>query len=295
MTAPTTTSNIMDGKAVAAQIRQEVAEGVAQFQAEQGFAPGLAVLLVGENPASVTYVTNKAKSSEEVGIRSEVYRLPADVSEAEVMTLIARLNADPMVHGLFCQLPVPEHLNPIRIQSAIDPAKDVDGLNPISVGRLWMGEEALNPATPLGIIEILKRYNVPLKGKRAVIVGRSTIVGKPVAALLLQEHATVTIAHSRTQPLADVTREADILVVAIGKAEMVTGDMVKPGATVIDVGINRVPDASKKSGFRLVGDVHYASAAAVAGLITPVPGGVGPLTIALLLSNTLTAARRQTR
>jgi len=285
----------MDGKAVAAQIRQEVAEGVAQFQAEKGFAPGLAVLLVGENPASVTYVTNKARSSEEVGIRSEVYRLPADVSEAEVMALIARLNADPMVHGLFCQLPVPEHLNPIKIQSAIDPAKDVDGLNPISVGRLWMGEEALNPATPLGIIEILKRYNVPFKGKRAVVVGRSTIVGKPVAALLLQEHATVTIAHSRTQPLGDVTREADILVVAIGKAEMVTGDMVKPGATVIDVGINRVPDASKKSGFRLVGDVHYASAAAVAGLITPVPGGVGPLTIALLLSNTLTAARRQTR
>jgi len=289
------TATIMDGKAVAAQIRQEVAEGVAQFQAEKGFAPGLAVLLVGENPASVTYVTNKARSSEEVGIRSEVYRLPADVSEAEVMALIARLNADPMVHGLFCQLPVPEHLNPIKIQSAIDPAKDVDGLNPISVGRLWMGEEALNPATPLGIIEILKRYNVPFKGKRAVVVGRSTIVGKPVAALLLQEHATVTIAHSRTQPLGDVTREADILVVAIGKAEMVTGDMVKPGATVIDVGINRVPDASKKSGFRLVGDVHYASAAAVAGLITPVPGGVGPLTIALLLSNTLTAARRQTR
>lgn len=289
------TATIMDGKAVAAQIRQEVAEGVAQFQAAQGFAPGLAVLLVGDDPASDTYVTSKAKTSGEVGIRSEVYRLPADVPEAEVMALIARLNADPMVHGFFCQMPVPAHLNPIQIQSAIDPAKDVDGLNPISVGRLWIGEEALNPATPLGIIEILKRYNVPLKGKRAVVVGRSTIVGKPVAALLLQEHATVTVAHSRTQPLGDVTREADVLVVAIGKAEMVSGDMVKPGATVIDVGVNRIPDASKKSGFRLVGDVHYASAAQVAGLITPVPGGVGPLTIAMLLSNTLTAARRQTR
>lgn len=288
-------ATILDGKTTAAQIRQEVAEEVKQFTEAKGFPPGLAVLLIGENPASVTYVNNKAKSSQEVGIHSEVYRLPADISEAEVLALIERLNADPRVHGLFAQLPVPDHISAPKIQLAIDPAKDVDGLNPISVGRLWMGEETLIPATPLGIMELLRRYNVPLKGKRVVVVGRSNIVGKPVAALLLAQHATVTLAHSRTQPLGDVTREADVLVVAIGKTEMVNGDMIKPGATVIDVGINRVDDATKKVGFRLVGDVHYASALEVAGAITPVPGGVGPLTIAMLLSNTLTAAQRQTR
>ena len=288
-------AQIIDGKAVAAQIRAEVADGVKTFEAEHGYPPGLAVLLIGENPASVTYVNGKEKACAEVGIHSEVYRLPADVPEGEVMALVDRLNQDPRIHGLFAQLPLPAHLSEARVQLRIDPVKDVDGLHPVSVGRLWMGQEALVPATPMGILELLKRYGVQLKGKRAVVVGRSAIVGKPVAALLLQEHATVTIAHSRTQPLGDVTREADVLVVAIGKAEMVTGDMVKPGAVVIDVGINRVEDATKKSGFRLVGDVHFASAAEVAGAITPVPGGVGPLTIAMLMSNTLTAARRQTR
>ncbi len=288
-------AQIIDGKAVAAQIRAEVADGVKTFEAEHGYPPGLAVLLIGENPASMTYVAGKEKACAEVGIHSEVYRLPADVPEAEVMALVDRLNKDPHIHGLFAQLPLPAQLSESRVQMAIDPAKDVDGLHPVSVGRLWIGQETLVPATPLGILELLKRQGVQLKGKRAVVVGRSAIVGKPIAALLLQEHATVTIAHSRTQPLGDVTREADVLVVAIGKAEMVTGDMVKPGAVVIDVGINRVDDASKKSGFRLVGDVHFASAAEVAGAITPVPGGVGPLTIAMLMVNTLTAARRQTR
>ena len=288
-------AQIIDGKAVAAQIRAEVADSVKTFEAEHGYPPGLAVLLIGENPASVTYVNGKEKACAEVGIHSEVYRLPADVSEGEVMALVDRLNKDPRIHGLFAQLPLPAHLSEARVQLAIDPVKDVDGLHPVSVGRLWMGQEALVPATPMGILELLKRQGVQLKGKRAVVVGRSPIVGKPVAALLLQEHATVTIAHSRTQPLGDVTREADVLVVAIGKAEMVTGDMVKPGAVVIDVGINRVEDATKKSGFRLVGDVHFASAAEVASAITPVPGGVGPLTIAMLMVNTLTAAKRQTR
>ncbi len=287
------TATLLDGKAVAAQIRQEVAEGVKAFTQAAGHPPGLAVLLVGDNPASVTYVTNKAKACEEVGIHSEVYHLPADTAESEVLALVARLNADPNVNGLFAQLPLPGHLNPVKIQTAIDPRKDVDGLNPISVGRLWMGEESLLPATPSGIMELLRRYDIALKGKRAVVVGRSMIVGKPMAALLLQEHATVTVAHSRTVPLGDVTREADVLVVAIGKAHLVTADMVKPGAVVIDVGTNRVEDATKKSGFRLVGDVDFAAVSEVAGLITPVPGGVGPLTIAMLLSNTLTAAKRQ--
>ncbi|MFN8475747.1 MAG: bifunctional methylenetetrahydrofolate dehydrogenase/methenyltetrahydrofolate cyclohydrolase FolD [Anaerolineae bacterium] len=289
------TAQILDGKALAAQIRGEVAGGVAEYTQQYGIPPGLAVILVGDNPASVTYVNNKAKSSAEVGINSQVYRLPADTSEGAVLDLIGRLNADPTVNGLFAQLPLPPHMNPIRVQSAIDPAKDVDGLNPISVGRLWIGEETLLPATPSGILEMLKRGGFPIKGKRAVVVGRSTIVGKPVAALLLAEHATVTMAHSRTVPLGDVTREADILVVAIGKAELVTGDMIKPGAVVIDVGMNRVEDATKKAGFRNVGDVQFSTAVEVAGAITPVPGGVGPLTIAMLLVNTLTAARRQQR
>lgn len=286
------TAQILDGKAVAAQIRAEVADGVKAFTQQYGYPPGLAVLLVGDNPASVTYVTNKAKACEEVGIRSEVFHLPAETPEADVFALINRLNADERVHGLFAQLPLPNHINPVRIQSAISPEKDVDGLNPISVGRLWMGEETLMPATPSGILELLKRYKVPLKGQRAVVIGRSMIVGKPMAALLLQEHATVTVAHSRTQDLPGVAREADILVVAIGRAEMVTADFVKPGAVVVDVGTNRVEDKTKKSGFRLVGDVQFSGASEVASLITPVPGGVGPLTIAMLLSNTLTSARR---
>ena len=288
------TAKIIDGAALARQIRSDVAQRAATLTAA-GVRPGLAVILVGEDPASSVYVRNKVKDCEEAGFHSILDRLPAGTSEPALLERVRALNADPAVHGILVQLPLPPHLDAHRVIETISPDKDVDCFHVSNAGALMTGTPRFKPCTPYGVMRMLESAGVKLAGAEAVVVGRSTIVGKPVAALLLQEHATVTVAHSRTQPLGDVTREADVLVVAIGKAEMVTGDMVKPGATVIDVGVNRIPDASKKSGFRLVGDVHYASAAQVAGLITPVPGGVGPLTIAMLLSNTLTAARRQTR
>lgn len=277
-------AQIIDGKALSKEIRLELTEEVAQMKEEQGIVPGLAVVLVGEDPASTVYVRNKEKACGEVGMYSEVYRLPKETSEEDVLLLIRKLNEDSKIHGILVQLPVPDHINESKVLNTIDPKKDVDGFHPVNVGKLFSGEDAFVPCTPLGVMEMLHRNNVEIKGKEAVIIGRSNIVGKPMAALLLQEHATVTICHSRTADLKAHAKNADILVVATGRANMVTGDMVKPGATVIDVGINRVDDA-------LVGDVNFEEAKEVAGLITPVPGGVGPMTITMLLKNTLKAAR----
>jgi len=277
-------AQIIDGKALSKEIRLELTEEVAQMKEEQGIVPGLAVVLVGEDPASTVYVRNKEKACGEVGMYSEVYRLPKETSEEDVLLLISKLNEDSKIHGILVQLPVPDHIDESKVLNNIDPKKDVDGFHPVNVGKLFSGEDAFVPCTPLGVMEMLHRNNVEIKGKEAVIIGRSNIVGKPMAALLLQEHATVTICHSRTADLKAHAKNADILVVATGRANMVTGDMVKPGATVIDVGINRVDDV-------LVGDVNFEEAKEVAGLITPVPGGVGPMTITMLLKNTLKAAK----
>ncbi|MEW6545648.1 MAG: bifunctional methylenetetrahydrofolate dehydrogenase/methenyltetrahydrofolate cyclohydrolase FolD [Bacillota bacterium] len=278
-------ARIIDGKAIAEEVRQEVREEVARLK-ERGILPGLAVILVGDDPASKTYVRNKERASRDAGIHSEVYRLPADTPEHEVLRLIGELNARPEISGILLQHPVPGHIDERRCFDAISPEKDVDGFHPVNQGRLLIGEKCFVPCTPRGILHLLDRTGVDLKGKRAVVVGRSNIVGKPVALLLLSRHATVTICHSRTQDLAAETRAADVLVVAIGKARAIRGDMVKPGAVVIDVGVN--PEDGK-----LVGDVDFESAVEVASAITPVPGGVGPMTIAMLLKNTLEAARRQ--
>jgi methylenetetrahydrofolate dehydrogenase (NADP+) / methenyltetrahydrofolate cyclohydrolase len=280
---------VIDGKAFAAKVRGLVAEHVAKLQEERGFQPGLAVVLVGEDPASQVYVRNKHASTVEVGMASFEHRLDAGTSEAELLALIDRLNADPEVHGILVQLPLPGHLNSDLVINRIDPAKDVDGFHISNVGLLGTGQKSMVPCTPLGCLMMLRDHHGKLAGLNAVVVGRSNIVGKPMAQLLLGDSCTVTIAHSRTRDLAEVCRRADILVAAVGRPEMITGDMVKPGATVIDVGINRVERDGKT---RLVGDVHYDSAAKVAGAITPVPGGVGPMTIACLLANTLTAACR---
>lgn len=277
-------AQIIDGKALSKEIRLELTEEVAQMKEEQGIVPGLAVVLVGEDPASTVYVRNKEKACGEVGMYSEVYRLPKETSEEDVLLLISKLNEDSKIHGILVQLPVPDHIDESKVLNNIDPKKDVDGFHPVNVGKLFSGEDAFVPCTPLGVMEMLHRNNVEIKGKEAVIIGWSNIVGKPMAALLLQEHATVTICHSRTADLKAHAKNADILVVATGRANMVTGDMVKPGATVIDVGINRVDDV-------LVGDVNFEEAKEVAGLITPVPGGVGPMTITMLLKNTLKAAK----
>jgi len=279
-------ARLIDGKALAQQIRQEVKETVARWQ-EEGLAPGLAVILVGDDAASATYVRNKEKACQEVGIHSFVHRLPAATSEQELLSLIASLNERPDVHGILVQLPLPPHIRTEVVLQHIHPAKDVDGFHPVNAGKLFVGQEGIFPCTPLGVIEMLKREGVPIAGQHAVVVGRSNIVGKPAALLLLQEHATVTVCHSRTPDLPAVTRQADILVCAVGKPEMIRGHMIKPGACVIDVGINR-NDAGK-----LVGDVAFDEAVEVAGRITPVPGGVGPMTIAMLLKNTLTCARMQ--
>jgi methylenetetrahydrofolate dehydrogenase (NADP+) / methenyltetrahydrofolate cyclohydrolase len=252
--------------------------------------PGLAVVLVGENPASQVYVRNKGRQTREAGMESIEHRLPAETTEADLLGLIARLNADPAVHGILVQLPLPDHLRAEAVIDAIDPGKDVDGFHAVNVGRLVTGQPALIPCTPLGCLDLLRRTLGSLAGAEAVVVGRSTIVGKPMAQLLLRESATVTIAHSRTRDLAAVCRRADILVAAVGRPEMLGRDHVREGATVIDVGINRVPDGA--GGGRLVGDVDFAAVAEVAGAITPVPGGVGPMTIACLLANTLRAACR---
>lgn len=283
------TAKVIDGKAFAARVRGQVALHVARLQEENGIQPGLAVVLVGEDPASQVYVKNKHASTVEVGMASFEHRLDAATDEATLLALIDRLNADPKVHGILVQLPLPSHLNSELVINRIDPAKDVDGFHISNVGLLGTGQKSMVPCTPLGCLMMLRDHHGSLSGLNAVVVGRSNIVGKPMAQLLLGDSCTVTIAHSRTKDLIEVCRRADILVAAVGRAEMITDEMVKPGATVIDVGINRVERDGKT---KLVGDVHYASAAAVAGAITPVPGGVGPMTIACLLANTLTASCR---
>ena len=278
----------IDGKAFAQGLRERVGEAVSSLQRDHGLTPGLAVVLVGEDPASQVYVRNKGKQTLEAGMKSFEHKLPDTTSETELLGLIDQLNADPDVHGILVQLPLPDQIDSHAVINAINPDKDVDGFHLINVGRLSTGASGLVPCTPLGCLMLLKDELGDLSGKNAVVVGRSNIVGKPMAALLLAESCTVTIAHSRTQDLAGVCREADILVAAVGRPEMIPGDWVKPGATVIDVGINRIEGEEGKT--RLVGDVDYASSEAVAGAITPVPGGVGPMTIACLLRNTMQAA-----
>ena len=284
-------AQIIDGKAIAADVRKEVAADVKALQASHGLTPGLAVVLVGEDPASKVYVKNKAAQTVEVGMQSFEYKLPETTSEHEILTLVERLNASPEVHGILVQLPLPKHVNAEKVLNSIHPDKDVDGFHPTNVGRLWIGERALVPCTPTGSAILAKRAAPDLKGMNAVVIGRSNIVGKPMAALLLRESCTVTIAHSQTKDLPGVVRQADLVIAAVGRPEMVKGDWIKPGAIVIDVGINRVPSENGKT--KLVGDVAYAECAEVAGAITPVPGGVGPMTIACLLQNTVVAAKIQ--
>ena len=282
-------AKIIDGRAFAAGILATVTAEVAAFRAASGIVPGLAVVLVGEDPASQVYVRNKARTTLEAGMASFEHRLSADTTEGALLALVAQLNADPAVHGILVQLPLPKHIDSNRVLDSVSPDKDVDGFHVINAGRLTAGLPGLVPCTPLGCLLMLKAELGDLSGMRAVVLGRSNIVGKPMAALLLRESCTVTIAHSRTRDLPEECRRADILVAAVGQPEMVRGDWIKPGATVIDVGINRVPGEAGKT--RLVGDVAFAEAVAVAGRITPVPGGVGPMTIACLLRNTLTAAK----
>ncbi len=284
-------ATIIDGKAFAAEVRAKVATHVAKL-AEQGIKPGLAVVIVGDDPASQVYVRSKGKQTVEAGMESFEHKLPADTAEADLLALVDRLNKDPAVNGILVQLPLPEHLNEDLVINAIDPAKDVDGFHISNVGLLATGQKAMVPCTPLGCLMLLRDHFGSLSGKTAVVVGRSNIVGKPMAQLLLRDSCTVTIAHSRTKDIEDVVRGADIVIAAVGRAEMVTGEWLKPGAVVIDVGINRLPPVEEGAKGRLVGDVDFASASAVAGAITPVPGGVGPMTIACLLANTLTATCR---
>jgi methylenetetrahydrofolate dehydrogenase (NADP+)/methenyltetrahydrofolate cyclohydrolase len=284
------TAQIIDGKAFAAKVRAQVAQYVAQMKQAHGITPGLAVVLVGEDPASQVYVRSKGKQTVEVGMNSFEHKLDARTSEADLLALIAQLNADPAVHGILVQLPLPGHLNEDLVINAIAPEKDVDGFHSSNVGLLATGQKAMVPCTPLGCLMMLRDHHGSLSGLNAVVIGRSNIVGKPMAQLLLRDSCTVTVAHSRTKDIADVVRGADIVVAAVGRAEMVPGDWIKPGATVIDVGINRIATPEGKT--RLVGDCHYDSCAAKAGAITPVPGGVGPMTIACLLANTLTACAR---
>ncbi|MEO0486733.1 MAG: bifunctional methylenetetrahydrofolate dehydrogenase/methenyltetrahydrofolate cyclohydrolase FolD [Pseudomonadota bacterium] len=283
---------VIDGKAFAASVRGQIANHVARLKGENGLTPGLAVILVGEDPASEVYVAAKHKQTVEVGMASFEHRLPADVPEADLFALIDQLNADPTVHGILCQFPVPDHLKERDVVARIDPAKDVDGLSVVNAGLLASGETGLVSCTPLGCLMLLRDQLGSMSGKEAVVIGRSNLFGKPMGQLLLQENCTVTIAHSRTADLADVCRRADILVAAVGRAEMVKGDWIKPGATVIDVGITRIPHPEKPGKTKLLGDVAYAEAVEVARAVTPVPGGVGPMTIACLLANTLTACCR---
>lgn len=280
-------ATIIDGKAIAAKVRAEVAEGVQRLKQERGVTPGLAVVLVGADPASEVYVRNKSRETKAAGMASFEFRLPAETPEADVLQLVGDLNRRADVHGILVQLPLPRHIDSQKVLRAIDPAKDVDGFHPINVGRLSIGEAALVPCTPLGCLRILKTVLPSLRGLDAVVVGRSNIVGKPVAQLLLSHDCTVTIAHSRTADLPAVVRRADIVIAAVGRPHMIRGDWIKPGATVIDVGINRLESAGKPV---LVGDVDFDDCVKVAGAITPVPGGVGPMTIAYLLFNTLRAA-----
>ena len=287
------TAQVIDGKAFAARVRGVVGGHVARLKADHAITPGLAVVLVGSDPASQVYVGAKGKATHEVGMRSFEHRLAADTPEADLLALILRLNADPAVNGILVQLPLPAHLDADLVINAIDPAKDVDGFHISNVGLLGTGQKAMVPCTPLGCLMLLRDHLGRLAGLHAVVVGRSNIVGKPMAQLLLGDSCTVTIAHSRTTDLPGLCARADILVAAVGRPGMITADYIKPGATVIDVGINRIPTPDGKT--RLVGDVAYDSAASVAGAITPVPGGVGPMTIACLLANTLTATCRQNK
>ena len=285
-------AKIIDGKAFAATVREQVAAHVARLKDEHGITPGLAVVLVGEDPASQVYVRNKGKQTVECGMQSFEHKLDASVSEAELLALVESLNADPAVHGILVQLPLPDHMNSDAVINAIDPAKDVDGFHISNVGLLGTGQKSMVPCTPLGCLMMLRDQLGSLSGLDAVVIGRSNIVGKPMAQLLLDANATVTIAHSRTKDLPGVVRRADIVVAAVGRAEMVKAEWLKPQATVIDVGINRLPPEPGAEKGRLVGDVDYGAAQGVAGAITPVPGGVGPMTIAVLLRNTLVAAYR---
>ncbi len=281
-------AKIIDGKQIAASVRADVAAEVARLQKEHGLKPGLAVVLAGEDPASKVYVANKAKQTVEVGMNSWEHRLPAETSEADVLAVVDKLNNDPACHGILVQLPLPKHINAEKVLNSINPDKDVDGFHPVNVGRLWVGERALVPCTPTGSVILAKSVLPSLSGLDAVVIGRSNIVGKPVAALLLRENCSVTIAHSRTKNIEDVVKRADLVVAAVGIPEMVKASWIKPGATIIDVGINRVPSENGKT--KLVGDVAYDECAKVAGAITPVPGGVGPMTIACLLRNAAQAA-----
>ena len=285
-------ATIIDGKAFAADIREKISDHVTRLREENGIIPGLAVVLVGEDPASEVYVAAKHKQTTEVGMRSFKHALPADTSEADLFALIDKLNADPEVHGILCQFPVPDHLDERAIVARIDPSKDVDGLSVVNAGLLASGEKGLVSCTPLGCLMLLRDRIPNLSGLDAVVIGRSNLFGKPMAQLLLRENCTVTIAHSRTKDLAETVRRADIVVAAVGRAEMVKADWVKPGATVIDVGITRIPHPDKPGKTKLLGDVAFDEVSEVAGAITPVPGGVGPMTIACLLANTLTASCR---
>jgi len=282
------TARIIDGKIIAAELRERVAGEVARVRRDHGLTPGLAVVLVGADPASEVYVRSKHKQTQAAGMASFEHRLPADVAQAELLALVGKLNADPTVHGILVQLPLPKGLDTDAVVNAIDPAKDVDGLHPNNAGRLAAGLPALSPCTPLGCIILTKSVHASLEGMNAIVIGRSNLVGRPLVQLLLNENATVTIAHSRSRDLARLCAQADLVYAAVGRPEMVRGDWIKPGATVIDVGINRLPGEEGKT--RLVGDVAYAEALEVAGAITPVPGGVGQMTVACLLVNTLRAA-----
>lgn len=286
-------ANIIDGTAIAAQVRADVRAQVDAWRAAGHRAPYLAVILIGDNPASASYVRGKTKAAAEAGIESDTLTYDSSMPEADLLQLVADLNADDRVDGILVQLPLPPHIDEQKVIRAIDPDKDVDGFHPVNVGRLLIGQPGFPPATPAGIIELLRRSNIETRGKHAVVIGRSNIVGKPVANLLLQPgtDATVTVCHSRTRNLPEITRQADILIAAIGRPGFITADMVKEGATVIDVGVNRVEDASRPRGYRLTGDVDFEAVREKAGWITPVPGGVGPMTIAMLLQNTMKAAR----
>lgn len=286
-------AKIIDGKLLAANLRAEIAAGVEKLKAEKGVTPGLAVILVGENPASVSYVTAKEKACIEAGMYSREIRMAADIKESELLDTIAELNADPAIHGILVQLPLPKGFDEKKVINAIAPEKDVDGFTPVNVGRMLIGEKCFLPCTPHGIIKLIEFSGMDLNGKSAVVIGRSNIVGKPVAVLLSRKetNATVTLCHTGTKDVAKFTREADVVVVAAGRPNTLSGDMLKAGAVVIDVGVNRIPDETKPKGFRLVGDADFESCAAVASAITPVPGGVGPMTITMLLWNTLESAR----
>lgn len=288
-------AQIIDGKQIAAQMREELKQKVASLKAK-GVTPGLAVILVGDDPASKSYVTAKEQACHDIGMYSSDNRIPASTTQAELLALIDKFNKDPKIHGILVQLPLPKHINEDAVLLAVDPGKDVDGFHPVNVGRMVVGQDAYLPCTPHGVIQLLVRSGVKLDGSEVVVVGRSNIVGKPVANMLIQKsptgNATVTICHTRTKNLADHVRRADIIIAAAGRPNTITAEMVKPGAVVIDVGVNRIDDATKKSGFRLVGDVDFDTVKEKASLITPVPGGVGPMTITMLLYNTVQSAEK---